>query len=137
MKKLTIVLLSLPLMAMAATEKIDGIEWSYTVRGGKASIRSGVTKGALGECAAIPPTTAGAISVPSTLGGFSVTTIGEEAFRNCKSLTSVTIPNGVTTIGENAFYGCGSLVSLEIPDSVIKIGDDAFCYCNDSMYFLL
>lgn len=75
MKKLTIVLLSLPLMAMAATEKIDGIEWSYTVSGGKASVGSDMAKRASGERTAIPPSTAGAISVPSTLGGFSVTTI--------------------------------------------------------------
>ena len=130
MKKMTTVLVLMPIMAMAATEKIDGIKWSYTVSGGKASVRSGVTKGALGECAAIPPTTAGAISVPSTLGGFSVTTIGEEAFRDCKSLTSVTIPNGVTTIGEEAFEGCESLTTVKIPDSVTTIGRGAFRWCK-------
>ena len=36
----------------------------------------------------------------------------------------------VTSIGEEAFYGCGSLTSIEIPASVTSIGDDAFRDCG-------
>ena len=42
----------------------------------------------------------------------SVTSIGNNAFRNCTSLTSITIPNSVTSIGNNAFYGCTGLTSI-------------------------
>ena len=46
---------------------------------------------------------------------YSVTSIGERAFYNCSSLTSVTIPNSVTSIGENAFEWCSNLTSVESP----------------------
>ena len=59
-----------------------------------------------------------------------VTTIGNQAFRNCDSLTSVTIPDSVTSIGFNAFYFCTSLTSVTIPDSVTTIGDYAFDNCD-------
>ena len=51
-----------------------------------------------------------------------VTSIGGSAFRECSSLTSVTIPNSVTSIGDYAFYDCSSLTSVTIPDSVTSIG---------------
>ena len=58
-----------------------------------------------------------------------VTQIGYEAFYDCDSLTSVTIPDSVTTIGDEAFCGC-DITSITIPDSVTTIGDDAFGGCE-------
>ena len=60
----------------------------------------------------------------------SVTTIGNSAFRSCKSLTCINIPNSVTTIGEGAFAGCESLTSINIPNSVTTIGSWAFSNCE-------
>ncbi len=60
----------------------------------------------------------------------SVTTIGEEAFWFCESLTSIEIPDSVTTIVEYAFYHCSSLTSIVIPDSVTTIGREAFSDCD-------
>ena len=61
---------------------------------------------------------------------YSVTSIGEGAFRNCSSLTSITIPNSVTSIGLQAFRNCSSLTSITIPNSVTSIGVEAFYDCS-------
>ena len=73
----------------------------------------------------------GAITIPSSLGGYAVVTIGFFAFASCTSLTSVTIPNSVTSIGDFAFESCTSLLSVTIPNSVTTIGNGAFSCCSD------
>ena len=59
--------------------------------------------------------------------------IGNDAFRLCTRLNSVTIPNNVTSIGSNAFRGCNGFTSVTIPDNVISIGDNAFRECGNLM----
>ena len=60
----------------------------------------------------------------------SVTKIGNYAFYNCTSLSSVTIPNSVTSIGSSAFSGCTGLTSVTIPNSVTSIDWYAFYGCT-------
>ena len=73
---------------------------------------------------------AGDMLIPSTLGGYSVTSIGEAAFEGCAGLTSVTISDSVTSIGSGAFAYCDGLTSVTIGNSVTSIGDYAFWDCT-------
>ena len=61
---------------------------------------------------------------------YGVKSIGDGAFWDCSSLTSLTIPNSVTSIGSSAFLGSSSLTSITIPNSVKSIGGGAFQYCR-------
>jgi len=85
----------------------------------------GVTVTSIGDQAFYNCTSLTSVTIPD-----SVTSIGDRAFRYCISLTSVTIPDSVTSIGEEAFYGCWDLTRLIIPGSVTSIDKDAFCFCS-------
>ena len=60
----------------------------------------------------------------------SVTNIGDRTFSSCYSLKSITLPNDVTSIGNYMFYGCSKLKSFTIPDSITGIGHGAFSGCK-------
>ena len=70
----------------------------------------------------------GNIIIPSELGGKPVTAIGEKAFFQNKTITSVKIPEGVTSIGNSAFAQT-NLTEVEIPKSVKNIERYAFNCC--------
>ncbi len=74
----------------------------------------------------------GAVTIPASIAGLPVTTIGDHAFdtnSDGASVTSVTIPDSVTSIGDSAFEGCGGLANITIPGSVTNIGSYAFAFC--------
>ncbi len=75
------------------------------------------------------------VEYPGGKGGFysipnGVTSIGDSAFLDCRSLTNVTIGNSVTNIGDSAFSYCINLTSVSIPESVTSIGFEAFFLCD-------
>lgn len=74
------------------------------------------------------------ISVPNTviLNGISykVTTIAQNAFKNNKKLTKVTIGNNITAIGNNAFYGCKKIKNVSMGTNVTTIGTKSFYKCT-------
>ena len=125
-KRLTAILLTLALLcaflpqtALPASAATEGI---YTYEVDVISGEAGIT--------GCDTSASGAITIPSSLGGYPVTYIGERAFYGCTSLTSVTIPDGVTWIGWSTFSDCTSLTSVTIPDGVTSIGDNAFDGCT-------
>ena len=87
-------------------------------------------------------TTSDKVVIPSTHddgtnGSHPVTSIGNYAFSNCSSLTSITIPNSVTRINNSMFYNCSSLTSITIPNSVTSIGDSVFRGCTKLIQLIL
>jgi len=72
----------------------------------------------------------GALVIPGVTNGYTVTSIGDSAFKANLLITSVTIPNTVASIGASAFNGCVALSSVNIPDSVTSIGNSAFNTCT-------
>jgi hypothetical protein len=68
----------------------------------------------------------GNITIPTTLGGYTVTAIGGEAFAYVENVISLVIGKGVLSIGASAFYRCNDLASISIPESVTSIDTEAF-----------
>ena len=60
----------------------------------------------------------------------SVSALGDNAFVDCISLTSVTMPEGIESIGNGAFKSCTGLKSISIPNTVTDIGTEAFTDCT-------
>lgn len=65
----------------------------------------------------------GDVVIPKELG---IREIGWGAFINCKTITSIVIPDGMKVIDDGAFSGCSSLASITVPDSIERIGNGAF-----------
>ena len=64
------------------------------------------------------------MNLPETL-----TSIGENAFYNCSSLSQIELPSSLTNIAQSVFSSCSALESIVIPSSVTSIGSGAFSYC--------
>ena len=66
------------------------------------------------------------VTIPS-----SVTSLGSNCFEMCSGLTSLTIPSSVTSLGNWCFYNCSGLTSITIPSSVTSLGFCCFYNCSD------
>ena len=125
MKKILflIILDLLPLVAKAYNAKIDGIYYNFNDDKATVTYRDMYYN-----------SYSGTVVIPEFViyngTTYNVTSIGSYAFRDCSSLTSITISNSVTSISGCAFSGCSSLVSITIPNSVSSIGSEAFSGCS-------
>lgn len=64
-----------------------------------------------------------------TLPVLKIKVMGDEIFKNCKSLSKIHLSNGLKRIGSNVFENCISLEDLYIPDTVEEIGNRIFSGC--------
>ena len=65
------------------------------------------------------------VTIPS-----SVTSLGNSCFLCCSGLTSITIPSSVTSLGSYCFSSCSGLTSVKIPSSVTSLGNSCFSLCS-------
>jgi hypothetical protein len=87
----------------------------------------------------------GAVTIPSSVNGISVVTIGNGYpvfppylfYTPNTSVTSLSIPSSVTTISSNVFNSCTSLASVTIPQSVTLIDFNAFYGCTGLTTFTI
>ena len=77
----------------------------------------------------INPDTKGDLIIPSEIEGYRVVGIGSNSFRECISITSVSIPTGISYIGESAFRLATSLKAVNIPEGVEEIRAHSFNGC--------
>ncbi len=104
------------------TETVDGIAYTYYILNGESTIGNGST-------AAININTIGELNIPSTLGGYPVTTIDNRAFANCTHITSVTIPNSVLNLGANVFENCRNVTNINLSQSLTILRAGTFYNC--------
>lgn len=84
---------------------------------------------------AIDAETKGEIEIPAVVkdpngNQYTVSAIGDDAFRKCSKLTSVALPKTLISIGLFAFSGCSGLSCFTIPENVINIESGILSYCS-------
>ncbi len=106
---------------------INGVDYDFVLHNLKYAITSSTTVKCAGPTLNSP---SGSWYIPETALGYDVTEIGQQAFLNCKDITSLEIGSKVKKIGLAAFYGCSGLTTMTIPDAVTYVEGIAFMYCT-------
>ncbi len=115
--KSLLALLTLFACAILPLQAADVSDLTYTTDDGRVTIT---------DC---DENASGELLIPDEIEENPVTEIGSNAFSNCASLTSITIPAGVTVIGSGAFNACASLTGITIPEGVTRVGERTFSNC--------
>lgn len=102
----------------------NGVLTKYNGKGGKVTIPDTVTE--IGEKAFYECTSLTSVVMPDT-----VERIGKRAFCDCWYLNSVKVSSSLREIGEFAFWDCDALTSFEFPDSIREVGKYAFASCEN------
>ena len=104
--------------AQPVLDLMAGLSFTYKVTGDASCLITGFN----GEAASL--------SVPAFIDGYRVTGIDKYAFRNHKTLESITLPEGLTQIGPSAFENCTALQSVTLPSTLDVISGNAFANCT-------
>lgn len=99
-----------------------GVLKKYLGDGGAVTVPDGVTE--LGNSAFRENISITSVHIPD-----SVVKIAKNVFRECVYLKAITVPSSVKSIGSNAFSGCASLRSVTLSEGLTNIGYSAFSKC--------
>ena len=155
MKKLRLLLATLLAIALAPRAWAADVDFTATTFEGVTmnfKVLSEADKTCQVATYAISTEYTGAVTIPATVNGYTVTKIGAGAFmdskassitlpntivalgslsfHSCINLQSIAVPAGVTLIPDEFAYGCQHLSSVTIPEGVTKIDDSAFYGCT-------
>lgn len=83
------------------------------------------------DTVSIDRSTAGTVTIPTFVNGYTVVGIGRSGFHSCAELTTVWLPDSLRFIGDYAFYGCSKLRTIQIPEAVYGISVNAFVGCSE------
>ena len=97
----------------------DGIKWKYT----KTSANTATLKG-VDPSSGIRPT--GKVTLPSKVDGYTITTVGNSAFKENMEITGIIFPDTVVEVEAYAFSGCKRLVYVQFSKNLAEMGKEAF-----------
>ncbi len=110
-----------------STRALTSGQYTYTVSGGIAKITGYEGRyDSSGE-----PIMVETLTIPSTLGGYPVTTIGERAFQWCEVIRGLVLSDNITTLEDYAFYWCENLTNVTIGSGITDIPAGTFLYCEN------
>lgn len=106
----------------------DGLLLKYNGSGGDVVIPDGVTS--IADDAFNGCSSLTSVTLPSSVTEIQGGSSDSGAFMGCINLTSISLPDGLTSIGEKAFAGCTGLTSITIPGGVTAIWSGTFSGCS-------
>lgn len=104
-------------------EKTNGIKWTYSKNSDGTITLKGYDKNA----EKVP---SGELIIPEKYDGYTVSAVGYQCLYKNNDIESVVVPNCIQTIGQQAFCQCKNLTSVSLTDGLKKIETSAFSGCN-------
>ena len=131
---------------------VEGVELSYRVvteTPTKTCYVSGAGEDLYAYYPALDTLTTGHVTIPAEVNGYTVTALDGYAFKNCRNITGVTMPESLWLINSYAFKGCNSLADIQFSSNLNSMGleifeetawfanqPDGLVYINDSLLYV-